>query len=121
MKTLANREVIEDFVKGYVNGKNHTGSMHIETFSHKIIGDYTNKISKRTVLYSYSTPIAVRGRGNCDELFYFMTDKYFSQTTTVHQNMLIDVIMDRGYYPDVIPNDKFKDYLKENNMPIGKL
>lgn len=83
---MANRtDIIKAFQYGAEKGK--ASSLSIK------------KTGKGTSLYSYATPIAYRDdRGNI-----YMTDKKFSQTTTVQQNSL-----KRSANVNVEPNEEFK-------------
>ena len=109
--SLTNKELVRAFVQGQKNGRNGTGSLHIEEFRAK------ENDRSRTVLYSYSTPIAIRGFVPCGDLVYMMIDKKFSVTTSNHQRLLREATAFKDPLERwLVKPDNFKEYLEAQGI-----
>ena len=109
-----NKELVEKFTVGERSG--HSGTMHIESFCAKENG------LVRTLLYSYATPIAMRGFAPCGDLFYIIVNKKFSQTTARHLALLKEnTVFIESFVRRLVQPDKFKEYLENQHISTGRL
>ncbi|MEM0142366.1 MAG: hypothetical protein QXL94_00225 [Candidatus Parvarchaeum sp.] len=108
--SLTNEELIQSFVLGYQQGGNRTGSLHIG----KMFAKENNLL--RTVLFSYATPIAVRGYAPCGDLFYLLVDRKFSTTTSIHQSKLKQMIANTTAQTIQLNPLAFKEYLDKQEI-----
>lgn len=111
---MKNSEIIENFVMGNASKIVNSGkTLHTEAF--------VNKTGLRIVLFSYQTPIAVRGAGACGRTIFIIGDKKYSATTSIHQKYLKDAVLATNYDMIYADADGFRAYLKENGVPTGRL
>lgn len=131
MKPQKTNEVIIGFVKGEREGRNSKNTASIRSFTpYCCVIETTNiaRVEPISILYSYSTPIAIRQKVDIledmgtirTEPVFVISLKYYSKTSTRHLKVLVDMLIDTYKYYVAEPK-RIAELLKFYGQTIGLL
>lgn len=131
MKPQKTNEVIIGFVKGEREGRNSKNTVSIRTFTpYSCVMDTVDGVGTEpiSVLYSYSTPIAIRQNVGIledtgtirKETVFVISSKHYSKTSTRHLNALIYMLYYTHHFYVAEPK-RIAELLKFYGQTIGLL